>query len=182
MKQGPGNRRHVTAAAGQAPVFFGDEIYTVKYLRVTSASQGHDLSRTVRHLLPFGPSLMPSLQKPPTQNKSEGKKKEKEMFNPLTTTAAHLAHLLDTNQLTTTELVGIYLDQIEKYEPTLNAFISLAPRDKLFRAARKLDDERRRGEARGRLHGIPIVLKVFPSPFSFLCICGLSVWWLVADA
>jgi len=91
------------------------------------------------------------------------------MFNPLTTTAAHLAHLLDTNQLTTTDLIQTYLDQIEKYEPTLNAFISLAPRDKLFRVARKLDEERRRGEARGRLHGIPMVLKVFFLPsLSFL--------------
>lgn len=82
------------------------------------------------------------------------------MFNPLTTPASTLTHLLSTGQTTTVDVIKTYLDQIDKYESTLNSFISLAPREKLLRTAEKLDDERQRVLIRGKLHGVPIVLKV----------------------
>lgn len=54
--------------------------------------------------------------------------------------------------------------QIERHNPALNAFISLAPRDKLLSQAAALDKERRANRCRGPLHGIPIVLKASGHP------------------
>jgi amidase len=85
-------------------------------------------------------------------------------FDPLTTTAVDLQHMLQTKQITSVEIVEQYLDQIGSHEPTLNALISIAPGESLRRIAASLDDERLQGRIRGPLHGIPIVLKVHWNP------------------
>lgn len=81
-------------------------------------------------------------------------------FNPLVTTTADLRRMLDSQQITSVQIVEQYLEQIDRYEPDLNALASIAPRDSLRRIAESLDDERRGGRVRSPLHGIPIVLKV----------------------
>jgi hypothetical protein len=81
-------------------------------------------------------------------------------FNPLTTRAVELQQLLRDGKITSVEIVQQYLKQIDRHEHVLNSFISIAPRDRLLRAAASLDEERLRGASRGALHGIPIVLKV----------------------
>lgn len=81
-------------------------------------------------------------------------------FDVLTTNAVDLQQLLRENKITTVQIVHEYLSQIQRHEPTLNCFISVAPRDILLRVAALLDEERQQGSSRGPLHGIPIVLKV----------------------
>ncbi|KAK3185859.1 hypothetical protein K4F52_005313 [Lecanicillium sp. MT-2017a] len=82
-----------------------------------------------------------------------------QIFNVLTTTAADLQQLLANKEVTSVQIVGEYLSQIDRHEAALNALISIAPRDKLLRAAASLDAERQDGSLRSKLHGIPIILK-----------------------
>jgi amidase len=77
----------------------------------------------------------------------------------LTATATDLQRLLEAGKTTSVELVQAYLAQIERHEPELHAFISVAPRHLLLAAAADRDAERRQGRPRGPLHGIPVVLK-----------------------
>lgn len=80
-------------------------------------------------------------------------------FDPLTTNAVDLQHLLDAGKTTSVKIVLDYLAQIEHHNHKLRAFITLAPQDLLLDLASKLDEERRHGRLRGPLHGVPIVLK-----------------------
>ncbi|TGJ81067.1 hypothetical protein E0Z10_g7700 [Xylaria hypoxylon] len=98
-------------------------------------------------------------------------------FNPLVTTTADLRRMLDSQQITSVQIVEQYLEQIDRYEPVLNALASIAPRDSLRRIAESLDDERRGGRVRSPLHGIPIVLKVLCpiSPDAFITASDLGM-------
>ncbi|PWI69362.1 hypothetical protein PCL_01009 [Purpureocillium lilacinum] len=80
-------------------------------------------------------------------------------FNVLNTNAVDLQQSLSENKLTSVEVVQQYFAQIDRHESELNAFISPAPRDKVLRVAKALDEERQNGQLRSALHGIPIVLK-----------------------
>ncbi|KAJ5928417.1 amidase signature enzyme [Penicillium verhagenii] len=80
-------------------------------------------------------------------------------FNVLTTNAVDLQHLLNEKKTTSTEIVQQYLAQIDRYEPTLNALISAAPRAKVLSLAKTRDEERQKGQIRSPFHGLPIVLK-----------------------
>ncbi len=75
-------------------------------------------------------------------------------------TIPELSDALTSGETTSVELVNAYLARIEKLDrdgPQLNSIISLNP-DALTTAAR-LDDEREKGQTKGPLHGIPILLK-----------------------
>ena len=56
------------------------------------------------------------------------------------------------------ELTAECLKRIEKYNPTLNAFITVMA-EQAMAQARELEGERQKGKLRGPLHGIPIALK-----------------------
>ncbi len=60
--------------------------------------------------------------------------------------------------VTPTSLTEACLARIEKYNPKLNAFITVM-REQALAQARDLDAEQRAGKLRGPLHGIPIGLK-----------------------
>jgi len=64
---------------------------------------------------------------------------------------------LEQGRITSRGLVQQSLDRIARYEPRLNAAISVNPRALDDAGAR--DRERRAGKVRGPLHGIPIALK-----------------------
>jgi len=81
------------------------------------------------------------------------------MFDPLTTNATDLVRLLEDGKVNSVQVVLAYLSQIERYEPKLHAFISVAPREQLIAIASARDEERQQGHTRGPLHGVPIVLK-----------------------
>ncbi|KAK8035698.1 amidase, partial [Apiospora marii] len=80
-------------------------------------------------------------------------------FDPLSTNAITLQHFLEEGAITSVQIIATCLTQIERHNSALNAFISLAPREKLLSQAAVLDEERRANRCRGHLHGIPIVLK-----------------------
>ena len=69
-----------------------------------------------------------------------------------------LAHLLETRQISSTEVVEHYLAEISKQEPVLNAFITVDAEGALAQA--KASDRRRReGQALSPWDGIPIAVK-----------------------
>lgn len=60
--------------------------------------------------------------------------------------------------LSSLQLTQAYLSCIERFEPKLNAFISLL-KDQAFESAQQRDQELSSGRDRGPLHGIPVVVK-----------------------
>jgi Asp-tRNA(Asn)/Glu-tRNA(Gln) amidotransferase A subunit family amidase len=68
------------------------------------------------------------------------------------------AHWMETGQLTSTELTGLYLDRIAHFDAQLQSFITVTP-DLALQQAAEADRERATGRVRGPLHGIPYGLK-----------------------
>ena len=56
------------------------------------------------------------------------------------------------------ELTQACLKRIERYNPSLNAFITVTS-EQALKTAREMEAEQRQGKWRGPLHGIPIALK-----------------------
>lgn len=73
-------------------------------------------------------------------------------------TISEASQLLRDGELSPVELTKACLDQIDKLNPTLNAFITVMHDDAL-EAARTAEQEIEQGQWRGPLHGIPIGLK-----------------------
>lgn len=94
---------------------------------------------------------------------TEKKKTEQPNFNDFPfneKSISELQQLMKNGELTCEELVIAYLDRIEKIDkngPGLNAVIDINP--DALPLARQLDEERKNGNLRGNLHGIPIMLK-----------------------
>jgi Asp-tRNA(Asn)/Glu-tRNA(Gln) amidotransferase A subunit family amidase len=70
----------------------------------------------------------------------------------------HLARLIETRQITPTELTKLYLSRLKRYDPRLLCVVSLTE-DLALRQARQADEEIASGRYRGPLHGIPWGLK-----------------------
>lgn len=68
------------------------------------------------------------------------------------------ARWMTTGQITSRELVEIYLSRIEKYGGLLECFVTVTP-DIARAQADKADRERATGQVRGALHGIPYGIK-----------------------
>ncbi|WP_168123837.1 amidase family protein [Paenibacillus sp. HB172176] len=64
---------------------------------------------------------------------------------------------MEEGLLTSEELVSIYLERIEIYNPEINAVLEINP--DALQIAKQLDQERRERGSRGLLHGIPILVK-----------------------
>lgn len=73
-------------------------------------------------------------------------------------TISKASQLLRDGELSPVELTEACLNQIDRLNPTLNAFITVTPEDAL-EAARTAEQEIEQGQWRGPLHGIPIGLK-----------------------
>src|ERR1700677_5153834 len=73
-------------------------------------------------------------------------------------TIAEAAQALRSRRVSSVELTRQCLDQIEKLNPVLNAFITVTG-DSALACAQELDRELARGVDRGPLHGIPIAHK-----------------------
>jgi Asp-tRNA(Asn)/Glu-tRNA(Gln) amidotransferase A subunit family amidase len=71
---------------------------------------------------------------------------------------AHLAALLQTRQVTSSELTEIYLARLARYDPQLRCVVSLTP-ETARAQAREADAEIAAGRYRGPLHGVPFGLK-----------------------
>ena len=69
-----------------------------------------------------------------------------------------LSSLFKDKQISPVELISIFLDKIEKFNPVLSAFITVAD-ESAYHLAQKIEKEIMAGEDKGMLHGIPIALK-----------------------
>ena len=69
-----------------------------------------------------------------------------------------LVEKIKSGQVSCEEVLKFYIEQIEKKEDTINAFILLQT-DEALKKARKLDEKIANGEKVGRLAGIPIAIK-----------------------
>ncbi|KAJ5701366.1 hypothetical protein N7488_008914 [Penicillium malachiteum] len=86
----------------------------------------------------------------------------KNTIDVLIATASDLHKLLDLVEVSSVELLGLYLDQIARHDKQslkLNAIISTAIASRVIEEARALDNKRVEKGPRSKLHGIPISLK-----------------------
>jgi Asp-tRNA(Asn)/Glu-tRNA(Gln) amidotransferase A subunit family amidase len=101
-------------------------------------------------VLPSGPRGLrrrtPEVSRPPTD--------EALAYLPVT----HLARLVETRQVTPSELTELYLSRLARYDPMLHCVVSLTP-DLARAQASDADAEIAAGRYRGPLHGIPFGLK-----------------------
>ena len=66
--------------------------------------------------------------------------------------------LLRSKAATPVDLVNACLERIDRYNHSLNAFVTVTG-DQALATAREMGAEQRRGKWRGPLHGIPVALK-----------------------
>lgn len=81
-------------------------------------------------------------------------------MDPYTITATDQAELLAAGKTTSQELVQLHYQTIKKHDDYLHAMIATRDLDALVQQAKELDEERRAGNLRSPLHGVPILLKV----------------------
>ncbi len=74
------------------------------------------------------------------------------------TPAVQLRDMIRNKLISPVELVGIFLDAIEKINPKINAYITVVP-EMALRAAKDAESAIIRGEKIGPLHGIPVAIK-----------------------
>lgn len=72
-------------------------------------------------------------------------------------TIADMQHAMEEGWMSSVELVQLYLERIGLYDGWLRSILEVNP--DALQMAQELDRERRNKGARGRLHGIPILLK-----------------------
>jgi len=72
--------------------------------------------------------------------------------------ATELLAQLRSGEVTSVEVTRAFLDQIERYDARVGAFLLVDPEGSLARAA-EIDQKRRRGEPVGRLGGLPVAVK-----------------------
>ena len=73
---------------------------------------------------------------------------------------SELQRMMGSGELTARSIVEKYLDRIERVDksgPNINSIIELNP--DVFQIADKLDEERKAGQVRGPMHGIPVLFK-----------------------
>jgi len=73
--------------------------------------------------------------------------------------AVGLGAAIRARRVSCAEVMGAYLDHIERLNPQVNAIVALQDRDALLGQARERDGELARGALRGPLHGFPIAVK-----------------------
>lgn len=73
--------------------------------------------------------------------------------------AVALSHAIHARKLSCVEVMGAYLDQIERHNPTVNALVALRHRSDLLGEAEALDAELAAGRSRGWMHGFPQAIK-----------------------
>ena len=78
---------------------------------------------------------------------------------------------LNAKELSSAELVELYLSRIDQHNPSLNAIVTIDA-DAARRDAKKADAARLRGEGLGPLHGLPITVKDSYETAGMRTVCG----------
>ena len=65
---------------------------------------------------------------------------------------------LESGECTSTEITQLYLDQIERHDSTIQAFLQI-DRDMAMQQAEAIDQRRQAGQPVGRLAGLPVAVK-----------------------
>jgi amidase len=73
--------------------------------------------------------------------------------------AVSLSKAIATKQVSCREMMATFLDHIERFNPKVNAIVSLQPRDALLAQSEERDEELARGQRRGWMHGFPHAVK-----------------------
>jgi amidase len=73
--------------------------------------------------------------------------------------ALALSKAIHNKQVSCREVMQAYLKQIETYNPSSNAIVSLAPQDALLAQADERDAQLGRGQSMGWMHGLPQAVK-----------------------
>jgi len=90
-------------------------------------------------------------------------------------TITDAAELLRTKEISPVELTRVCLEQIERLNPILNAFITIT-KESAFSDAQAAENEIQRGDWRGPLHGIPIGLKDLIDTAGIKTTCGSALF------
>ncbi|MBV1907115.1 MAG: amidase [Pseudomonadales bacterium] len=88
--------------------------------------------------------------------------------------ASDLASLIRKREISSVELLNLYFDRVDQYNPALNAII-LQIRDQALQQAEFCDAELARGAETGPLHGVPITTK------ESFAIQGLPCCWGIPE-
>jgi len=73
--------------------------------------------------------------------------------------AVSLSEAIHARQISCEEVMSAHLDQIEAFNPAVNAIVALRDRPALLAESRERDAMLARGESMGRLHGFPHAVK-----------------------
>ncbi len=73
--------------------------------------------------------------------------------------APALSEAIGAKRVSCREVMAAFLDHIERFNPKVNAIVSLQPRDTLLAQAEDRDRELARGQRRGWMHGFPHAVK-----------------------
>ena len=142
--------------------------YLAGFARLRGASLGATQPAFVFNPVPPGKKL-PNERRPMRRQRIDVSRPisdEALAFLPLT----HLARLLETRQVTPTELTQLYLARLKKYDPQLHCVVNLTEEIAL-RQARQADEDIAAGRYRGPLHGIPWGVK------DLLAVRGTRTTW-----
>jgi amidase len=86
-----------------------------------------------------------------------------------------LADAVRRRELSSRELLEHCLDRVERFNPALNAVVTLDP-DGAHRAADAADAALARGDVTGPLHGVPMTIKDTYETAGMRTTCGLEAW------
>jgi amidase len=81
------------------------------------------------------------------------------MENIVFKSAIEILSLIHSGKVSSKEVLMAFLDQIDKYQPKINAITDLKDREVLLREAEQKDQMLKKGELMGPLHGLPMTVK-----------------------
>jgi aspartyl-tRNA(Asn)/glutamyl-tRNA(Gln) amidotransferase subunit A len=94
-----------------------------------------------------------------------------------------LSERIKNGDISPVDLVEVCFDRIKKFNPTLDAFISIIEKDALYKQAQMAETEIKRGKYIGPLHGIPFSIKDIFCVKGIRCTAGSKILFeYIADA
>ncbi|NWD89905.1 amidase family protein, partial [Pseudomonas sp. K5002] len=73
--------------------------------------------------------------------------------------AIELSRAIHARQVSCHEVMQAYLAQVERFNPTVNALVSLRSHEDVLAEAAQRDRELDQGQSRGWMHGMPQAIK-----------------------